>query len=71
MVKRKEEIEKLRKASEMTDKGFAYICENIKPGMTEKEIAALPLGTFTQMIVDVFKKEEFSDFFQVVSGLLK
>ena len=40
-------------------------------GMTEKEIAALPLGTFTQMIVDVFKKEEFSDFFQVVSGLLK
>ena len=39
-------------------------------GMTEKEIAALPLGTFTQMIVDVFKKEEFSDFFQVVSGLL-
>ena len=40
-------------------------------GMTEKEIAALPLGTFTQMIVDVFKKEEFSDFFEVVSGLLK
>ena len=40
-------------------------------GRTEKEIAALPLGTFTQMIVDVFKKEEFSDFFQVVSGLLK
>ena len=40
-------------------------------GMTEKEIAALPLGTFAQMIVDVFKKEEFSDFFQVVSGLLK
>lgn len=40
-------------------------------GMTEKEIAALPLGTFSQMIVDVFKKEEFSDFFQVVSGLLK
>lgn len=40
-------------------------------GMSEKEIAALPLGTFTQMIVDVFKKEEFSDFFQVVSGLLK
>lgn len=39
MVKTKEEIEKLRKASEMTDKGFAYICENIKPGMTEKEIA--------------------------------
>lgn len=40
-------------------------------GMSEKEIATLPLGTFTRMIVDVFKKEEFSDFFQVVSGLLK
>lgn len=40
-------------------------------GMGAKEIAALPMGAFTQMIVDVFKKEEFSDFFQVVSGLLK
>ena len=40
-------------------------------GMEEKEIAKLPLGTFTQMIIDVFKKEEFGDFFQVVSGLLE
>lgn len=39
MVKTKEQIEKLKKASEMTDKGFSYICENIRPGMTEREIA--------------------------------
>ena len=40
-------------------------------GMKEQEIAKLPLGTFTQMIIDIFKKEEFSDFFGVVSGLVK
>ena len=40
-------------------------------GMKEQEIAKLPLGTFTQMIIDIFKKEEFGDFFQVVSGLVK
>lgn len=39
MVKTKEQIEKLRKASEMTDKGFSFICKNIRPGMTEIEIA--------------------------------
>lgn len=35
------------------------------------EIADLPMGTFLEMIVDVFKKEEFKDFFQRVVGLLK
>ena len=40
-------------------------------GMKEQEIAKLPLGTFTQMIIDIFKKEEFGDFFRVVSGLVK
>lgn len=39
MVKTEEEINKLKKASELTDKGFEYICNIIKPGMTEKEIA--------------------------------
>lgn len=39
MIKTKEEIQKLRYASELTDKGFEYICKNIKPNMTEKEIA--------------------------------
>ena len=39
MIKTKEEIEKLKYASIKTDKGFEYICKNIKPGMTEREIA--------------------------------
>lgn len=39
MIKTKEEIEKLRKASLLNDMGFEYICKNIKVGMTEKEIA--------------------------------
>lgn len=34
-----EEIEKLRKASELGDRCFEYICNKIKIGMTEKEIA--------------------------------
>lgn len=40
-------------------------------GMTKDEIAVLPMVTFTEMIVDVIKKEEFKDFFGVVSKLLK
>lgn len=39
MIKTKEEIEKLRKACELTDEGFKFICKNIKPGMSEIEIA--------------------------------
>lgn len=39
MIKTKEEIEKLKYASKLTDEGFEYICKEIKPGMTEKEIA--------------------------------
>lgn len=40
-------------------------------GMTMKKISDLPMVTFTQMIVDVIKKDEFKDFFKVVSGLFK
>lgn len=40
-------------------------------GMTTKEIAGLPMMTFFDMIIDVIKKEEFKDFFQVVAKLLK
>lgn len=40
-------------------------------GMTKKEIAELPMMTFVEMIVDVIKKPEFKDFFQVVSKLFK
>lgn len=40
-------------------------------GMNKEDIAALPMVTFASMIIDVIKKEEFKDFFQVVTGLLK
>lgn len=40
-------------------------------GMTTKDIAGLPMMTFFEMIIDVFKKDEFKDFFQVVAKLLK
>ena len=39
--------------------------------MKVEKIADLPMGTFLEMIVDVFKKDEFKDFFQRVVGLLK
>lgn len=40
-------------------------------GMTAKQIAGLDIATFTEMIIAVLKKEEFKDFFKVVSGLFK
>jgi len=40
-------------------------------GMTKQDIAALPMGTFLEMIVDVIKKDEFKDFFKAVKRLLK
>lgn len=40
-------------------------------GMGKKDIATLPMGTFFEMIVDVVQKDEFKDFFQVVSKFLK
>lgn len=39
-------------------------------GMEKEEIMDLELGVFAQMIIDVFQKKEFSDFFKVVSRLL-
>lgn len=40
-------------------------------GMKEKEIAAMDMATFTQMIIDVIRKEEFRDFFTAVSTSFK
>ena len=40
-------------------------------GMSKKEIGALPMPTFAEMIIAVIRKEEFKDFFEVVSKLLK
>lgn len=36
-------------------------------GMKAKEIAELDMVTFTQMIIDVIRKEEFRDFFTAVT----
>lgn len=39
-------------------------------GMTAEEVAELDMGVFADMVVDVFQKKEFSDFFRAVSRLL-
>ena len=39
--------------------------------MTVKEIGNLDMVTFTEMIVAVVQKQEFKDFFRVVSKLFK
>ncbi len=38
-IKSHQELEKIKKAQAITDKGFSYIINFIKPGMTEKEIS--------------------------------
>lgn len=40
-------------------------------GMTKQEIEELPMNTFFEMIVDVFKKAEFKNFIGVVSKFFK
>lgn len=40
-------------------------------GMTAKEIADLDMVTFTEIVIAVIQKDEFKDFFRVVSGLFK
>lgn len=40
-------------------------------GLKVNEIKAFGLATFTEMIIDFVKKEEFKDFFKVVSKLFK
>ena len=48
-----------------------YLLLSQLSGMTKKEIASLPMGTFMEMIVAVIKKDEFKDFFQAVTGLFR
>lgn len=48
-----------------------YLLLSQLSGIAVKEIAELPMLTFFNMIVDVIKKEEFKDFFQVVSKLFR
>ena len=40
-------------------------------GMKPNEVAALPMATFTAMVIDVIQKDEFKDFIKVVSRLFK
>ena len=40
-------------------------------GMDKKEIESLPMVTFAEMVIDVFRKQEFMDFFKLVSTLFK
>ena len=40
-------------------------------GMDIKQIESLPLDTFTEMVIDVVKKEDFKNFMKVVSKLFK
>lgn len=40
-------------------------------GKSKEEIAKLPLDTFFELIFEIVQKEEFKDFFKVVSKLFK
>lgn len=48
-----------------------YLLLSQLSGLTNQEIGALPMATFAQMVIDVIRKDEFKDFFQVVSRLFK
>lgn len=52
-------------------KNDIYLLLSQLSGMDTKDIAALPMVTFFEMIIDVIKKEEFKDFFQVATKLFK
>lgn len=40
-------------------------------GMDKKKIESMPMNTFIEMVVDVVRKDEFMDFFKLVSVLFK
>lgn len=52
------------------EKDVFILLSNVS-GLKVDEIKAFDLATFTEMIVDFVKKEEFKDFFKVVSKLFK
>ena len=52
-------------------KNDIYLLLSQLSGMNTKDIAELPMVTCFEMIIDVIKKEEFKDFFQVVTKLFK
>ena len=40
-------------------------------GLTAQEVAALPMMEFVDMLIELFKKDEFADFIQAASKLTK
>lgn len=52
-------------------KGDIYKLLSGLSGMSTKDIAALPMVDFMNMVVDTIKKEEFKDFFQAAARLFK
>lgn len=40
-------------------------------GLKKQEVADLPISVFFNMLIDIFQKEEFKDFFGVASRLFK
>ncbi len=52
-------------------KNDIYLLLSQLSGMTTKDIAKLPMTTFMEMIIDVIKKKEFTDFFQAAVKLFR
>ena len=52
-------------------KGDIYKLLSGLSGMSAKDIAALPMPVFMDMVVDTIKKEEFRDFFGAAARLFK
>mgnify|MGYP003278487556 CR=1 FL=1 len=48
---------------------YAFLCG--LSGKSKEELMEMPMNTFLEMVVDVFKKEEFRGFIGVVSKLVK
>ena len=48
-----------------------YLLLSQLSGMSREEIGKLPMATFMEMIIDVVKKPEFTDFFQGVAKLFR
>lgn len=40
-------------------------------GMDKKAIESMPMNSFVEMVIDVIRKDEFKDFFKLVSVLFK
>ena len=48
-----------------------YLLLSQLSGMTTRDIGKLPMTTFMEMIIDVIKKKEFTDFFQAAVKLFR